>query len=246
GNTLGFLQQWTTPANSFDLHGSPAPAWDGTPMSIGSFPGVTLPQQLIFPINQPQDLGMRIESSIDRGIEAPVNYSANVTFGRELPKKLYFETSYIMRKARNLLARRDVMSPNNLVDPISGTDYYSAARILAEHVYAGGNYTNAPNVAFFNNLWAPGSIGSAIGGSWDGLTNSQVFVPLAGPSTDWTYPQFIFDAYGDQILFYQAQYGALDSFRSIVNSAYHAVTLSIRQRLSTLTWDINYPFSHSM
>ncbi len=245
-NTLGFLSQYTTPANTFNLTTNPGPAWDGTNMNIQNFPGVVTPTQLVFPLQQPQDIAMRIESSIDRGIQAPINYSTNLTFGRELPSKLYMEMSYIGRKARNLLARRDVMSANNLVDPATGTDYYTAGRVLAEHVYAGGNFQNAPNVAFFNSLWAPGSIGNAIGGSYAGLTNSQVFVRLAGPSTDWTYPQLIFDLYGDQNLFYQSQYGALDSFGSIGNSDYHGGTLSIRQRLSNLTWDFNYTFSHSM
>ena len=189
---------------------------------------------------------MRIESSIDRGVQAPVHYSTNLTFGRELPGKLYFEASYINRIARDLLATRDVMSANNLVDPVSGMDYYTAATILAQHVYAGGNYTNAPDVAFFNNLWAPGSIGANIGGSYNGLTNSQVFVRIAGASTDFTYPQLIFDAYGNDVLFYQLQYGALSSFGSIANSDYHAGTFSLRQRLSNLTWDLNYTFSHSM
>lgn len=245
-NTLGFLSNYTSPANSFNLTTNPAPFWDGTGMNIQSFPNVVPPAQLIFPLQQPQDLAMRIESSIDRDIQAPVHYSTNVTFGRELPKKLYFEASYIGRQARNLLATRDVMSPNNLRDPVSGQSYYEAATILAQHVYSGGNFTNAPNVGFFNSLWAPGSIGNAIGGSYSGLTNSQVFVRLAGPSTDWTYPQLIFDAYGDRILFYQSQYGALDSFGSIAKSSYHGGAFSLRQRLSNFSWDFNYTLSHSM
>jgi hypothetical protein len=38
----------------------------------------------------------------------------------------------------------------------------------------------------------------------------------------------------------------LDSFGSIANSDYNAGTFSLRQRLSTLTWDLNYTFSHSL
>lgn len=241
-NTLGFLQQWTTPANSFNLTTNPAPAWDGTNMNIRNFPGVDLPANLIYPLQQPRDLAMRIESSIDRGIQAPINYSVNLTYGRQLPKKLYLETSYIMRKARHLLARRDVMSANNLIDPISGMDYYTAARIIAEHAYSIGPWTPAglnsvPTVPFFENLWPRLD---------PSMTNSQFFYDWGAGSTDWTFPQLIFDLFGPTNLFYQSQYGALDSFGSIGNSDYNAGTLSIRQRLSTLTWDFNYTYSHSM
>lgn len=236
-NTLGFLQQWTTPANSFNLTTNPATAWDGTDMNIRNFPRVNLPASLSYPLLQPQDLGMRIESSIDRGIQAPINYSVNLTYGRELPKKLYFETSYIMRQARNLLARRDVMSPNNLVDPVSGMDYYTAATIIAQHTYAGGSFDTVPTVPFFENLWPRLD---------PDMTNSQFFFDWNGPSTDWTFPQLIFDIFGPSVLFYQSQYGALDSFGSIGNSDYHAGTLSVRQRLSNFTWDLNYTYSHSM
>lgn len=256
-NTLGFLKSFTTPANSFDLTLNPAPAWDGTPMAIRTpvFPGATPMPTITFPQQQDEDLGMRIESSIDRGIQAPVNYTTNLTYGRELPGKLYVEASYIGRKARNLLARRDVMTANNLRDPISGMTWYDAVKIIAQHAYSGGTQTTVPDVAYFNNIWGAYSIGNNIGGSYAGMTNSQVVFRLAGrnattllaTSTDYTYPQLIFDAYSDQgPLFYQLQYGALDSFGSIANSDYNAGTISIRQRLSNLTWDFNYTFSHSM
>ena len=263
-NTLGFLGNYTSPANSFNLTTNPGPSWDGTGMNIQQFPNVVAPAQLVFPLQQPQDLAMRIESSIDRGIQAPVHYSSNVTFGRELPGSLYFEASYINRTARNLLATRDVMSPNNLRDPISGMTYYEASAILANHAQSGGTLATVPNVPFFNNLWAPGFIGTVRGGSYVGLTNSQAFFRLAGLSvpqgqpvsagvaagTGYDNSTFWFDLadliLGRTPLFYQTQYGALASFGSIARSDYNAGTLSVRQRLSTLTWDLNYTYSHSL
>lgn len=238
-NTLGFLKSYTRPANSHNLTTNPAPLWDGSPMVIRTplFPGATSAPTISFPQQQPQDLGMRIESSIDRGIQAPINYTTNLTFGRELPSKLYVEASYIGRKARNLLATRDVMSPNNLVDPVSGMDYYTAATIIAQHAYNGGDVLSTPTVPFFENMWPQLN---------SGLTNSQLYHAYAEGSTDWTYPQYVFDALGPSALFYQTQYGALDSFGSIANSDYHAGTLSIRQRLSNFTWDFNYTLAHSM
>ena len=237
-NTLGFLQQWTTPANTFNLTTNPAPAWDGTNMNIRNFPRVNLPASLSYPLQQPQDLGLRIESSIDRGIQAPINYTYNITFGRDLPGKMYFEGSFIGRNARNLLARRDVMTPNNLRDPVSGMTYYEAATIIAQHVYAGGSAATVPVVPFFENMWPqldPDFYGS----------NSEFFADWTGPSTDWTFGQLLIDSFAPSILFYQSQYGALDSFGSIANSDYYGATFSVRQRLSSLTWDFNYTYSHS-
>jgi hypothetical protein len=46
--------------------------------------------------------------------------------------------------------------------------------------------------------------------------------------------------------FMQQQYGALSAWSTIGNSNYHAMTVSVRQRLSTLTLDFNYSFSHSL
>ncbi len=41
------------------------------------------------------------------------------------------KATYLGRAARNLLAQRDVMHLNNIVDPASGMDWYTAARKLA-------------------------------------------------------------------------------------------------------------------
>ncbi len=237
-NTLGFLSNYTTPANTFNLTTNPAPAWDGTGMNIQGFPLVTPPAQLVFPLQQPQDLGMRIEASIDRGIEAPIHYSTNLTFGRELPSKLYFEASYINRRARNLLARRDVMSPNNLRDPISGQTYYEAATAIAQHLYAGGTVGTAPVQPFFENMFP--HLASPT------TPATRLYLAQVGQSTDFTWPQYLFDANSPMPLFYQSQYGALDSFGSISKSDYHGGAFTVRQRLSNFTWDLNYTFSHSM
>jgi hypothetical protein len=44
----------------------------------------------------------------------------------------------------------------------------------------------------------------------------------------------------------QPQYGALSAWSTIGNSSYNGLTVSLRQRLSSLTLDLNYTFSHSL
>jgi hypothetical protein len=63
---------------------------------------------------------------------------------------------------------------------------------------------------------------------------------------DWTFLQDVLDSATGRRLFFQSQYGALSAFGTIGSSDYHGATLSIRQRLRTLTWDFNYTFSKSI
>jgi len=46
--------------------------------------------------------------------------------------------------------------------------------------------------------------------------------------------------------FMQPQYGALSTWSSIGNSNYNAFTFSFRQRLHSLSLDVNYTYAHSM
>src|SRR5262249_5251759 len=45
--------------------------------------------------------------------------------------------------------------------------------------------------------------------------------------------------------FMQPQYGALSAWSTIGNSNYNALAVSLRTRLSSLTFDLNYTWSHS-
>ena len=153
-NTLGFNSSYTSPANAFNISTQPAPLITSMDMDIRTLPGVVVPASLVFPLQQPANNARRIEHSIDRGIKAPIHYSWNLTFGRTLPGKLYMEASYLGRKARNLLATRDVMMPNNITDPVSGQTWDQAAGILATARINGQPFPGA--LPFFENVYGPG------------------------------------------------------------------------------------------
>lgn len=260
-NTLGFVSRYTTPANTFNITNNPAPLITGLGMNIRSLPGVVVPGNLVFPLQQPGDQRRRIESSLDRGVVSPINYSWNFTYGRELPKKMYIEASYIGRMARHLLATRDVMMPNDLRDPKTGMDWYQAAttlEILRRSRYDAAtdsvdvNPVGVPNLAYFDNLFGPGVLAAnlaAFNCADPGLTNTQAVFQASYycvANNDWTSMQDLLDFAGNAPLFYNSQYGALDSFGTVARSNYHAGTISIRQRLSDLTWDFNYTFGKSL
>src|SRR5690606_30551961 len=79
-NTLGFTSNYTTPANLYNITNNPAPLFTGFGMDIRSLPGVVVPGNLSFPLQQPANFDRRIEQSIDRGVQSPINYSWNATF----------------------------------------------------------------------------------------------------------------------------------------------------------------------
>jgi len=90
--------------------------------------------------------------------------------------------------------------------------------------------------------------------------NSRVGMPGNDPGTcffsgnDWTDTE----ALVDQVLFFtpglgpsatrfmQPQYGTLSTWGTLGNSNYHALAVSLRQRLNSLTVDFNYTYAHSL
>lgn len=259
-NTLGFVTSYTTPPNTYNILDcndssicNPAPLFTGLGMNIANLPGVQVPGPLVFPLQKPQDLSLQIEASLDSDLKSPTNYSWNFTYGRNLPGKMFLEASYIGRAARNLLATRDVMMPNNLRDPVSGQTFYEAATVLEKLKRADTPLASVPNNPYWDNLWGAGNIGnsilSAFGCVTAGSSNTQAIYELINNcvgNNDWTNTQFILDAFVGPQKFYQSQYGALDSFGTIARSNYHAGTVSLRQRLGTLSWDFNYTYSKSL
>jgi hypothetical protein len=85
-------------------------------------------------------------------------------------------------------------------------------------------------------------------------TNAQAFYGYQATGffsgNDWTDTQAEMDLAlfndGFPIMFMQPQYGALSTWSTIGNSNYHALAVSYRQRLSSLTMDFNYTWAHSL
>jgi hypothetical protein len=261
-NTLGFASSQTPSANTYNVTTNPGPVITGLGMAIRGLPGIAVPANLKFPQTQPQDFKRRIEGSLDTNLVSPINYSWNFTYGREFPKGLYVEASYIGRQARNLLATRDVMQPNNIVDPKSGQDWNTAAGILEQLRVLHTPVANIPRLPWFENMYPAGELDALLFGA--GLSNTQAAygfmaitsqtpgcagAPLFGcydSGDDWTFLQDVLDGNTSRQLFFQSQYGALSAYGTIASSDYHGGTLSVRQRLKSLSWDFNYTLSNSI
>jgi hypothetical protein len=265
-NRLGFSSNQTIAANTYNVTTNPAPLFTGIGQPIRGLPRITVPGNLTFPQQQPSNNARRIEGSLDSNLVSPINYTWNFTYSRTLPGGLAVEASYIGRRARNLLAARDVMAINNITDPKSGVDWYTAAGMLEDLRLKNTPISQIPNIAFFDNLYAAGSVAFAvddyIGTDFVGarLTNTQaayamMVVDAPGCAalggcgafgSDWTSLQDALDFGTGRPLFYHPQYGALAAYGTIGSSDYHGGTLSVRQRFRNAYWDFNYTLSKSM
>ncbi|NOT63810.1 MAG: TonB-dependent receptor [Acidobacteria bacterium] len=256
-NTLGFSSSSNINVNTYNLTTNPAPLYTGPGMVIRSLPRIVTPGALTFPQTAPSigpGLG-KIETSLDQNLISPTNYSWNLSYGRRLPGKIWVEGAYIGRVARNLLAGRDVaMLRGNIRDTRSGLTYNQAATLLDKQLQAGAAGSSVAPVAFFENMWRAGSLGAIFGcpagtggASGTACTNTQaVYYAQPNLAGDWTYMMQLLDGETDSRYFFQGQYDALSAFGTIGSSDYHGATLSIRQRLSGVTWDFNYTFSKSI
>ena len=266
-NLAGFTSARNINANTFDvIPGELGPLFSGfnPDVRVLPFPGSTgpIPTSLNFPLTVPSDEDQRIETSLDAGITTPYNTSFNLSYGRELGRGLTFEASYVGRFARSLLATRDIMQLNNIVDPQSGMSYYDAINALVGFRYENRPINSIAPMPFFDNLFP-------FMPEWWGdtsLTPTQAAYAFVAPEalggaevSDYTFLQLQWDdspncttcPFGGgpakfNNMFYQPQFGALSAFSTVARSNYHALQLSLRERLrDDVTFDFNYTYGHS-
>lgn len=256
-NKLGFSSATTLPAGTCNITTVICPLFTGFSQDVRTLPRITVPGKLTFPLMQPVDNSRRIESSIDQNIVAPIHYSWNLTFERQLRAGFVVQASYIGRAARNLLAARDVATANNLVDPLSGMDWYTAGGLLEDYRRQGLPISAIPAIPYFENLFAAvpnfarNLLGSSRAGQAANATQAVYGDAFFFNDNDWTTTQSDIDkalvSAGRNQVFYHPQYAAFSAVGSIGRSNYHAATISVRERLGeSFSMDFNYTFSHSL
>jgi hypothetical protein len=253
GNTLGFSTETSLSANTVNTTTRLGPRFTGLFDPVRNTPLLDIPGPITFPLTLPSDEQQRIEQTIDDTLTTPVQYTWNLSYGRELPKGFSFETSYIGRAGRNLGLIRDVMHLNNLRDPQSGQTWYEAAAILSGLRLANVPFDspNVPNIPFFTNLF-PGLGDNLLGDP--SLTPSQAAYAVVARDgfdlPDWTFVQSLLDDLSPVIgpnAFFHPQYAALGVFSTVGTADYHGGTFSLRQRYKNSFYlDLNYTFSKSM
>jgi hypothetical protein len=257
-NSLGFSSNEQIPVNTYNVTNKLAPVFTGFGQDVRGLPRVKVPSSLQFPLSKDIDMGERIESSLDSNLRLPREYTFTFTYERELPKGLFLQASYEGRLGRKLLAQRDVLALNNLKDPKSGMDWYTAATTLEKirQTRPPGD-TAVPTMAYFDNIYGPGLRNTMVNYYGDdsipeGFTATQTIFWIARNyySNDWTDIQADLDlarfGEGGSPLWMQPQYGALNVWSTVANSNYHGLIVSVRQRFTNIQWDLNYTWSHSL
>ena len=191
-NTLGYTSNVAISANTFNLTTKPGPLFTGIDQNIRTLappPGTVYPTSVSFPRQQPSDFSRRIESGIDTALQAPTNYQFSLTYEREIRGGTLFQASYIGRLARHLLATRDVMALNNLRDPKSGMDWYTAATMLEKQRQLGTDPANVQRIPYFENLLPKNYASSLAAWNCDPTNGCQYGIPTTDTATQAVYSQ---------------------------------------------------------
>ncbi len=99
----------------------------------------------------------------------PSAHMLSAVVGRDLGRNYQMEVGYLGRFGRDLLIRRDIAMPLNLVDAKSGMDYFTAAQQIIGAAQARGITGNSaasaygvlPALAYWENLF-PGAAGNGL------------------------------------------------------------------------------------
>jgi hypothetical protein len=209
-----------------------------------------------FPATPP--LGnVAIYQSIDDGITTPYHHVFNAVVGRELPGHFAVEAAYVGRRGRNLLIRRDLAMPMDIVDPKSGASYFSAAQQLIGAYRQAGVTSSAPAsftgigaIPYWENLF-PGAAGVVSGVQ---MTATQRMARLYYQNDlDWTTALFNADTTCNpacsvlgKYAYWNSQFSQLRAQSSIADADYNSLQVTLRKRWSDgYQFDLNYTLSKS-
>ena len=252
---VGFTATSSIGANDFNVTDRLGPQFTGFNQDIRNLGNLTIPTL---------DLGAQsagfqdIKRGLDTNIVSPVHYVWNVSFGRKLPMGMHIQATYIGRRARNLFAQTDAAAWNNIVDPISGMDWYTAGALIYDLRRANTPLDQVQPIPFFENLFPgmAGNFGQPTAtraayrlGARRNVNNDATQGAIGGFNVnDWTTYQLILNQRGIvPDIFRHSQYASFYAFGSYAKSDYHGGSLTFRQRLgTTLTYDINYTYSKAM
>jgi hypothetical protein len=224
-----------------------------------------------FPATPPSTLQLFGGLGLDDKLKTPYSELVDLAVTRELPGGLVFEAAYVGRFAHRLLEQRDLAMPLNLRDPVSGMDYFAAAKLFAQAFNSKTDVNNIKTIPFFEKFF-PGATGvdaSAIGGY------CGVGTPPANP----TATQSMYEAFSCQIgpgtfgesnalfnidafcfpacatingvttpnAFYLPQFSTLYGWSTFGKSGYNAGQFTLRSKPSHgVQFDFNYTYSKSL
>jgi Carboxypeptidase regulatory-like domain len=230
-----------------------------------TFPGVVTPPTLTNPGS------FAIYWGMDDKLKTPYSHVADFSFTRDLGKNYVIEASYIGRFAHHLLQEEDLAMPLDIVDPSSKMDYFTAATMLTKAANAGTPISQMAPIPYWEHLF-PGAAGTAAnqifgcgslptGNLGANVTATQAMYGLFGCfAGNETTALFIADldcypacaqlpgqSAQQPFNYWDDQFSSLYAWRSIGNSVYNGLQLTLRHAMSAgLQFDLNYTYSKSI
>jgi hypothetical protein len=179
--------------------------------------------------------------------------------------------SYVGRLSHRLLSQSDVATPEDIVDPKTGVDYYTAVTALAKlyrqktPVSSITPQTVGPTASYWSDIIQPLKGGDAYNPAGCGPATTNVLQAMyeyfsCFSANETTAVQLLdqgavtgtvtgnsYYGPGGPYAFMSPQFAALYSWRSISNAAYNALQVSVRHRMTRgLQFDFNYTYSKSI
>jgi hypothetical protein len=200
--------------------------------------------------------GFAIYWGMDDKLKTPYSHAFNFSFTRELGRSFSIEAAYVGRLGRHLLQETDLGLPEDIRDPKSGMDYFTAATILTKESNA-GQTTVAP-IPFFENLF-PAAAGGGLSATqnilnqvWfpgDEIVSLQALdTPVTGTNACTPACSTLPGQSGPTPYnFFMPQFASLWGWRTSGNSSYNALNLTLRHALAKgIQFDVNYTYSKSI
>jgi Carboxypeptidase regulatory-like domain len=265
-NQAGAVSPATAPRIT-GLNNIPTTGTDGTVL-FAPAPVSTFPQT--FPTSGTGSFA--VYWGADQGLKTPYSYTFDLSAQRDLGHGFTLDVAYVGRMSHRLLSQVDMATPEDIVDPKTKVDYFTAATALAK-VYRQGVPTSAvtpamvgPTAQYWSDILQPVVKGGAYsqfcsGGStlsplkaaydlfscFSGNETTAIQVLDQGGLTDANNPNISYYGPGGPYAFLDSQFAALYAWRSIGTAAYNGLQVSFRHNMTHgLQFDFNYTYSRSI
>jgi len=247
--------------DSFDERGSfglSSAAQNGVNQSVDTAPRFSsfnaVPTSIIpaggasgkFPVTPPatQD----IYWGVDDKLHTPYAHVFDFSIQQEIGKGTTFELAYTGRLGRHLLQMFDLAMPLNLVDTVSGSDYFTAATQMSKYVDKGLTSDQVTTIPYWENMFplaahdGRSATQNIYENEWQyfrgnetaGLYDMDLGLDPETPSTQ-------------LFRYFNPQYSSLFAWSSMGTSSYHSFQAALHHPLSHgVQFDLYYTLSKSL
>jgi hypothetical protein len=265
GGSFGISTLLENPANTLSIADAPRITGMNTiPTTDNSGNSIMEPAPpSAFPVTYP--LGAEaIGTGIDQSLKTPYSYAVDLSIQRELPGRMMLDVGYVGHFGHRELALDDIAAPLDMKDPATGTDYFAAATAFAK-LYRQGvpvSQINAqmvgPTAAFWTDMFSPSASGytaSSCAATADATDVLQAaYAWMSCKQNNETSALYDLDVVGHSPTpaggansYYNSQFSSLWAWRSMANSNYHALQVSLHKDISHgVMFGVNYTYSHSL